>query len=363
MLSLVRHAVVTLTFLAGVGLLTVLLACRLTGPFRWWPIAALDSLTLYGFAPFLLVATVGLLTRSRSLGILWLAALLLFGEQFDSQILSATGLTTPPVVITSQDQPRLRILTMNLHAPNDDPAPFAALVREADPDVVVFQEVTTDFARAFDRQLGAMYPFSATAGTGANHFGSGTWSRLPLGVREPLGLGVRGNTMHRVQILTGPSPIWLYNVHLANPMGENREESHLDMLRRFDTTRRDDQLACLIDQSRALNGPYILAGDFNTAASSYLYRHFPAEWQDAYALAGVGFGNTYPSPAHQERNDLLRLIMPMIRLDYVLTSPDFQPLKTWTRALPQSDHLALIVDLAPQFTRAASSSPGATFCD
>ena len=183
MVSLLRHTVVTLTFLAGLSLFAVLLLVRVARPVAWWPIEAVDALTPVTFVPFLIVASVAVLVWSRSLAILSLAALLLFAPQFDGPLLTAAGLSGPAVVTASQGRSHLRILTLNLHAPNDDPSPFVALVREADPDVVVFQEVTSDFARAFDRLLGQTYPVAATAGAGANHQGSGTWSRWPLSER------------------------------------------------------------------------------------------------------------------------------------------------------------------------------------
>lgn len=343
--SPIRRVVVTLTFLAGFGLLALLLFVRLTRPPNWWPLQVLDTLTLYAFAPFPIVGVVALLTRSRALELLLLAALLFFAEQFREPLMSAIGMRGPSVVTAGQGQARLRVLTLNLHAPNNDPAPFAALVRAADPDVVVFQEVTSLFAQDFDRLLGDVYPFSAQIGTGPSSRGSGTWSRQPLGERQALQLGTRGNVMHRVQILTEPEPIWLYNVHLTNPTGEDREEGKLAMLRRFDSTFRDAELEWLIEQTRDLDGPYILAGDFNSAAGSAPYRQLPPSWRDAYMVAGRGFGNTYPSPAHTEPSDPLRLLMPMIRIDYVLTSPALTPLRAWTVPLAESDHLAVVAEV------------------
>jgi endonuclease/exonuclease/phosphatase family metal-dependent hydrolase len=346
--SLTRRTIVTVTFVAGLGLFVLLLSVRLARPVAWWPLEALDTLALYGFAPFLLVAVVALLARSRSLGLLLLAALLFFAEQFGAPLLSEVGLTSPPVVTAGDDRPRVRIMTLNLHAPNESPIPFADLVRAADPDVVVFQEVTSPFVDDFNRLLGDVYVFSATAGNGPNQRGSGTWSRLPLGERQALQLGLRGNVMHRVQLLLPSGPVWLYNVHLANPTGESREDGKLAMLKRWDSTFRDAELAWLIEQTDSLDAPYILAGDFNSAAGSAPYRVLPPSWRDAYALVGRGLGNTYPSPAHEDPHDPLRLLMPMIRIDYVLTSPGLQPIQAWTLSLADSDHLAVVAEIEPR---------------
>jgi endonuclease/exonuclease/phosphatase (EEP) superfamily protein YafD len=348
-LSLLRALIVTAIALPGLILLALLVAARFTSLTNWWPIEALDTFALYAFAPFLGVALAALLLWSRALLTITTVALLLFAQQFGPQLVRATGLTGPPVVAAQQDRPGLRVLTLNLRAPNDDPAPFLPLIRETQPDVIVFQEVTTAFARAFDRAGGDEYPFSAAVGTGTAHGGSGTWSRLPLGGPEPLRPSPQGNVMHRVRLLTGGGDLWIYNVHLANPIGVDRDRGGLAMLRRFDGTRRDAELAWLVEQTRGLDVPYILAGDFNSAAGSSPYRQFPAAWRDAFALVGRGLGHTFPSTASAARDGArtgwLTRRMPLIRIDYVLTSPEIEPVRAWTRQLPASDHLAVVADL------------------
>ena len=95
--------------------------------------------------------------------------------------------------------------------------------------------------------------------------------------------------MHRVLLSTGQGDLWLYNVHLPNPAGDNRETGRLGQLQRFRTDRRDAELQWLVGETATLDRPYVLAGDFNTAAGSYGYRQFASAWQDTFALAGRGF--------------------------------------------------------------------------
>jgi endonuclease/exonuclease/phosphatase family metal-dependent hydrolase len=210
----------------------------------------------------------------------------------------------------------------------------------------VLQEVAAGFEQSFDRQVGDRYPFSARVGTNTAHEGSGTWSRYPLLKPETLRISPWGNTMHRVRLSTGRGEVWLYNIHLPNPTGENREDSKIATLQRFQSERRDYELDWLIDETADLDLPYILAGDFNVGAGSFAYRRFPTRWQDAQLLAGRGFGHTFPSPRHAG-DGLNRYIeaFPWIRIDYVLTSPEIRPVRVWHESIPESDHLALIVEL------------------
>lgn len=351
MLGLLRLAAVTTVCSLGVGLLALLLALRFGPVPNWWPLLALDTFALYAFAPFLAVAAAALVLWSRSLAVLSVAALLFFFQQFSGPLLNLAGLSGHTASAASEDRPRLRILTMNLHSPNDDPAPFAALIRRVDPDVIMFQEVTDNFVRGFDRQLGREYIFSATAGTSTAHEGAATWSRYPLVDVEPLRPSQHGNIMHRVRISTGQiaggetsdqGDLWLYNIHLPSPTGDSRENGRLAMAERFNTLHRDSELQWLIAETTAHGGPFILAGDFNTAAGSYGYRRFPSSWSDLYAEVGPGFGHTYPSPQH-EHSRLIRI--PLLRIDYVLGSPEVRPVRAWVEELPETDHLGIVVDV------------------
>ena len=346
-LSLFRLATVTAICTLGVGLLVLLLAVRFGPESVWWPLLTLDTFALYAFVPFLAVAAAALVLWSRTLAALFAVALLFFLQQFSGPLLSHAGLTGPVFAAAGEGRPRLRILTMNLHSPNDDPTPFIALIERVDPDVILFQEVTDKFARTFDHQMGHEYAFSATVGTSTAHEGSGTWSRYPLLDREMLRPTQFGNAMHRVRLSVGEvagdqGDIWLYNIHLPNPTGDNREGGRLAMAERYNTESRDFELRWLIDETTAHGGPFVLAGDFNTAAGSFGYRQFPSSWRDVYAAAGRGFGHTYPAPSH---TDSRFIRFPLIRIDYVLSSPEIRPVRAWVEELPNTDHLGIVADI------------------
>lgn len=342
MLSLLRLASVTTICTLGVGLLALLLALRFGPVPNWWPLLALDTFALYACAPFLAVAAAALALWSRTLAALAGVALLFFFQQFGGPLLNMAGLTGPTVVTAGESRAHIRMLTMNVHSPNDDPTPFAALIRRVDPDVVMFQEVTENFVRAFDRQLGREYVFSATAGTTTAHEGSGTWSRYPLLDRELLRPSRFGNAMHRVRLSAGQRDVWLYNIHLPSPTGDSREDGRLAMAARFNTTHRDFELRWLIAETAAHRGPFILAGDFNTGAGSHGYRQFPSSWRDVYAATGRGFGHTFPSMQHE---DSTYIRFPLIRIDYVLSSPEIKPVRAWVEEISETDHLGIVADL------------------
>jgi len=352
MVSFLRRAIVTLTALGSLALLAALAVARLTPFTGWWPVEALDTFALYAFAPFLVLPVLALLFWSRALTILTIIVLAFFGQQFGTQTLGAVGLLAPAAVTAQESRPRVRILTLNLHSPNSDPTQYVPLIRELKPDVIMLQEVTAAFERAFDRVLGNEYPYSVRAGTDTAHQGAGTWSRLPLAEREVLRPTSvvdddhENNTMHRVRLLAAPGQdVWLYNVHLANPAAG--KEGRRMQIMGLDSSERNDELAWLIRETANLQRPYILAGDFNSAAGSYPHRHFPTVWRDAFGEAGRGFGHTFPSPSTVGgRLRTFSALLPMLRIDYVLTSPVLEPVRAWTERVPGTDHMAVVADVA-----------------
>ncbi len=83
-------------------------------------------------------------------------------------------------------------------------------------------------------------------------------------------------------------------------------------------------------------GPWIVAGDFNTPPGARAWRELPAEARDVFAERGRGFGYTY------------RRGLPLWRIDYIWVSPHFHILDAGVFSGPVSDHLGVWAQLALQ---------------
>ena len=350
-MSSLRTFLLRVTVTLGIGLLAALLVARLVIWSAPWPLSVLDTFAVYAFAPFLGVAAVALLLRSRVLTGLFLVALLLFAQQFNREIASELSLSGRTISAEPEVQTRLRVLTLNVQAPNDDPTLLVGVIQQHRPDLIVLQEVTTPYAIALDQALGEAYPFSFTAGTETEHEGAGTFSRLPLTEPEAFRLSAWGNELHRIRVSMPTGDIWLYNVHLPNPTDPERSDDDPGLLRAawdFDPSRRDVELDALADFVARDGTPFVIAGDFNVSAGSGAYRRLPSEWHDAYAEAGRGFGPTYPAPDHEHEGEPSPWLMrrfALIRIDYIWTSSDFRASRVWTEGLIDTDHLAVLADI------------------
>lgn len=346
-----RLPISRVTFGLGLGLLASLLVARLGTWSTPWPLSVLDTFALYAFAPFVGIATVGLLLRSRALAGLSLVAMLFLGQQFGPEIASAVGLTSRTIAAEPESSTQLRVLTLNVQAPNDDPTLLVNVINEHQPALIVLQEVTTSYAEALSLAIAEAYPYSFTAGLDTEHEGAGTWSRLPLSEPEAFRLSDWGNELHRVRVSTAHGGIWLYNVHLPNPTDPNNSDVDRRLLAAmwtFDASRRDAEMGGLAARLTEHDTPFVIAGDFNMSAGSRGYRRLPDGWRDAFAEVGRGFGPTYPAPDHDHEGEERRWLkrwFALIRIDYVFTSHDLRPTRAWTRELVDTDHLAVITDL------------------
>lgn len=75
----------------------------------------------------------------------------------------------------------------------------------------------------------------------------------------------------------------------------------------------------------------IVCGDFNDTPMSYVYRKMARGMNDAFAECGEGYSYTY------------RGFFDMLRIDYVLASPDLQMLSYEVPHLGCSDHYPVAV--------------------
>jgi len=345
-LSLLRRSIVTLIFGCGVVLLLLLIGARV-GTWRHpWLFEVLDMFALLACVPLLGVALAALLFRSRALGILTGLGLIFVAQQFGGQLLGVFSASNVAAAPAETSPSHLRVMTYSLHSPNEDAFRMVDFIHTVQPDVVVFQEATNDYVRELGPAVAAELPFSVTAGADTDHSGIAIWSRYALFDAEPIQISPRGNQMLRARLSTGEQTVWVYAIHLANPTGNACDENAVLGMQRYDPTIRDAELAWLFDQTSELTDPFVIAGDFNSAASSRPYRSFPANWHDAFGEVGQGFGNTFPAPLHeQSRGSRFYLPVPVLRIDYIVSSDTIRPVRAWTTEIRLSDHLATLADL------------------
>jgi endonuclease/exonuclease/phosphatase (EEP) superfamily protein YafD len=216
--------------------------------------------------------------------------------------------------------PPLKILSVNVSFLQFSSRRLLEIVREADPDVVVVQELTPHAERVLadlDKAFSNHRKFPADGA-----YGIGLWSRLPLESSEMFALGRVPAIEAR---LRGPAGVFtVFGVHLRAPTAPQR------------AVARNQELRELATRSAAVEGPLVVAGDFNVTPYSPYY----GDWLEASGLTDSRRGRT------------LSVSWPAtfpwigIPIDHVAVNDGFTILSH--RRLPnfESDHYGLLVELA-----------------
>ncbi len=238
----------------------------------------------------------------------------------------------------------LRILTLNLHADGADPAAFRALIEAEQPDIVLLTELPNDLTPLTDG-LAALPPYRLADRRGSgfdlalfSRWPFGEWSvdrsagwHLPVLAADICPLPGAGTDDANPAASPPASPdaragcLRLVGLHAARPLEGEAKPQDAQL-------RRAAQFA-----AAAPDGRVVLMGDLNRPAWSPRFRTLLAETGLRDAAPAQPFAVTWRSP-------LPLLGLP---LDHVLTGPGLAVTCARIGADVGSDHLPVVVDVAP----------------
>ncbi|WP_334144275.1 endonuclease/exonuclease/phosphatase family protein [Rhabdothermincola sp.] len=315
-----RVAVITATWVVAVGSAAVVLSSMLG--FTWGTThAALQMVLPYYVLP-----------SSASLGVaVW------FGRR---RLAVVAGLTTVAVcsmmlpLVTGSSaavragEPTLDVYVANLRFDNPTPERAVDQALASGADVLVLIELTPAHVELFHRRgADQRYPFQELDAA-RDTYGTGIFSRLPL--RDARVEKVGGIDMPTGVVRVGDQDVEIWGVHVGAPTGEGqvqRWEWRLGQLRRFATR---------------LNGPTVIAGDFNAGRWHPAFRWLldRGDLRDAHEAVGRGLSPSWPMEGRG-----LRALGPFTRLDHALL---YEIDAVEVRDLPAagSDHRPFVVTLA-----------------
>jgi endonuclease/exonuclease/phosphatase (EEP) superfamily protein YafD len=231
--------------------------------------------------------------------------------------------------------PELHVLLSNVRRETDNALRVADLVIRRGADCVALLELEPDYYRKILPLLEAAYPHHV-AHASEGYKGVGWWSRFPLRevdvawlpTGEPLALAVEASLPSMRVRLVAAHPI-------VPDVGW--EATHFWT---FEADARDadvKQVLALVDR---LEPPVVVAADLNLTDQSAAYADIVRLLRDAFDEVGRGFGHTFPLrfPLLEPRP---RWRWPLLRIDYLLCTPDL--VATGCRVLPSvgSDHLPI----------------------
>lgn len=316
-------AVFTTAFaLLGLGLLILSLAPELQARHQWLAMAA--SFFPYGWfawlaAGFITVAS----TRGRGR---FLVLPLALGLAVHTVALFPY--VPDPASAVASEESTLTVLALNLRFGQADLAALADEVERSAPDVVVLTEVTASSTATFSqRRWRKRLPYRA--GTAGRDFADGAGdasgtlvlSRLPV-----VEVGRTDDTSFTnlaVRFELGGRRVVLVAAHPANPTHSLRG------------WLRDGQAVANLARAHT-DGPLLVAGDLNATAEHLTLRTLIARTGLGDTASGQGWHPTYPAN---------RWFPPLIGIDHVLASREFQTIGYRTVKVAGTDHLGLLVRL------------------
>lgn len=259
--------------------------------------------------------------------------------------------------VSAEGATPVRILTYNTHGGvgyvGGGDAGVVKLVQETDPDVVCLQEFGAESARArpgtASRELdGLGYRHIAPSPEGRRETRRPILTRLPIEETALLPLSGGAESYATRAVVQGENgPFSIYNVHLVGFSSDRpwRGPSSIldprDWLSFFRNSGgayilRAEEASALREHLDVEELPHVVCGDFNTTSNQWAYHHVTDNLQDTFELAGEGWGKTYHAR------------LPVVRIDYVFASQDWNVITSDVLTTGASDHRAVLAELELQ---------------
>lgn len=235
-----------------------------------------------------------------------------------------------------------KVMTYNLQGNAGDVNDSIEAIRTEDADVLLLQEITPQVANALREHLSESYPWQ---NLDPRPYASGMaiLSKLPMETLQFEWVDRWNGWPQVVQVELGGQKVTLINVHL------HASRPTLPSLVEKAAANRERNAASLMDVIAQVSqdGPVILAGDFNVTHLSTVYKTITTQLDDAWMLAGFGFGHTFPADADPPGLLAWKRGVPLpqkiVRIDYIFHTGDLLPQDAYRGVnLGGSDHRAVV---------------------
>jgi vancomycin resistance protein VanJ len=241
----------------------------------------------------------------------------------------------------------LQLMTWNVRRDNPSPTTIQQTILAQKPDVVALQELAISISQPLETLLKSQYPYQLLEPKSA----LGLYSRYPL---QPLATNTDKPDCRCLPALldlsvsgTGPAktslPVALINVHLPTPSYKKQRLGMISVVTHFGTAKQDRYLQALLEQIQFVSQPLVVMGDFNIGDRQPNYQKIRVHLADAFTQVGWGFGLSYPVNRWMG--------FPVVRIDYVFHSTQWQPQSIWQGQVLGADHKYLVTRLKLQTTR------------
>jgi endonuclease/exonuclease/phosphatase family metal-dependent hydrolase len=260
----------------------------------------------------------------------WAVTLLVGADE--ARVLANFGKSAPHrgPAATYEGIPVMRVATLNCAGFRcGDPSPDIAAWK---PDIVLLQDVYPHQVQHVADLLYGGHGDYRVHTTAQGGVGIVTRWKIQREVRNPMMRSQQvtietpdGRLLEvvNVHLLTAATDLAFWHRHAWREHRINRAIRLKEML----TARQ-----VLEQTTKFPNTPTLFGGDFNAGATDVVHRQMDADFVDAFAAAGTGWGNTY-----QRR-------FPILRIDHLYSTRHFAPVRCRTATTRFSDHRMVVAD-------------------
>lgn len=207
-------------------------------------------------------------------------------------------------------------------------------INQKNPDILCIQEFHPS------TEIGFKYPYEyVEIRKNQNNFGHAIFSKFKIINSGSLDFSNSTNNAIFVDIVRNKDTIRIYNVHLEslkiNPKEEtltqeNSEKFKIRVEKAF--IKQTNQANLIVQHQEKITYKSIICGDFNNNAFSWVYKKLKTSKNDAFEIAGKGFGKTY------------NYGFPL-RIDFILTDRNIEVNNFKTFHVDYSDHYPIMARL------------------
>jgi vancomycin resistance protein VanJ len=233
----------------------------------------------------------------------------------------------------------LTVLTYNMRAQDETLEPF---LRQHQPDIIFLQETSSNYSQLVS-SITDLYPYQFNQ---SEEWGNTVLSKYPVLRAENL-QGFGSSLPQRLELDVNGRTVAVYNVHFTWPIGNPRLQTRFlpgfiaKAISGFDDSQRNAQIDLLIEFLEKESLPFLVAGDFNLSQYSATYGKLSRIVTDSFRDIAIGFGNTWPATMQSGLN-----LPPLLRLDYIWHSNDFQAQQVKLHKGLGSDHFPVLATLS-----------------
>ncbi|MHB1146210.1 MAG: endonuclease/exonuclease/phosphatase family protein [Lutibacter sp.] len=207
-------------------------------------------------------------------------------------------------------------------------------INSKEPDILCIQEFHPSLKK------GLKYPYEyIKISNETNNFGHAIFSKFKIINSGSLNFSNSGNNAIFADIVKNRDTVRVYNVHLES-LNLNPKDDYFTQLNSEKFKRRvqkafkiqANQVALIMLHQEKTKLKSIICGDFNNTAFSYVYHELKKGKNDAFEVAGKGFGKTFDYK------------LP-VRIDFILTDKKIVVNNFKTFEVKYSDHFPIMTQL------------------